>query len=64
MGGETRVSIGDYSLGEHKPWVQVTIVELGDLWSQDCAQAEEEDGRPQAPMVNNGKHAIVPSALG
>jgi len=40
--GEAWVSVSDYVAGESGPWVQVLVVQLGDLGSHDCTLAREE----------------------
>ena len=35
MGGEAGISVRYQAFGESKPWVEVLVVELRDLWSHD-----------------------------
>ena len=63
MGGETGVSVGDYAAGQPEPWVQVLVVQLGNLGARDHALAWKEQRSAQAPMVNYGQDAVIASAL-
>ena len=40
--GEVQVSVSDYAVGESEPWVQVLVVEFGNLGSHNHALAREE----------------------
>ena len=50
-------------VGESKPWVEVLVVQSGNLGASDGALAEKEYSSSRAPVVDDSENAIITLAL-